>query len=346
MEIGRFMTLTMRPHSLNCYAFSKLWHKCCTIDLRVMDIKTINKQAKGWLYADMLEKPEELALFRQPIDGGLGLYHVQQRALANQINCFLETACNPKFSRNLLHQALFKYYILGEEVQKPDIPPYFKGEFFPAIRRLNDSPLSITKISLKEIYRFLVEEITMSGEGAGQVLRPLRAESASPSVPWDRTWLLARQHMLGPDISSFLFKLLHQILPTAERVARILPNQSPICSRCQVNVPETLEHAFFTCPDSLDSTQVLLTGLRKVIPTLSPANLLTLNFDTNEENHFPLVWSSAVFLSSLWTLRTEKKRVDLVKIRSDMEAKCRLLRESRLTVTSNLLSQIFENTLM
>jgi hypothetical protein len=73
---GRFMPLTMRPHSINCYAFSKLRQKCCTIDLRVMDIKTINKQAKGWLYADMLEKPEEMALFRQPIDGGLGLYHV------------------------------------------------------------------------------------------------------------------------------------------------------------------------------------------------------------------------------------------------------------------------------
>ena len=64
---GIFMPLTMRPHSLNCYRFSKLWHKCCTIDLRVMDIKTINKQAKDWLYADMLEKPEEVALFSRPV---------------------------------------------------------------------------------------------------------------------------------------------------------------------------------------------------------------------------------------------------------------------------------------
>jgi hypothetical protein len=309
-----------------------------------MDITAINTQAKGWLYADMLEKPEEVAMFRQPKDGGLGLYHVQQRALANQINCFLETACNPNFRRNLFHQSLFNYYILGEDIQKSDIPPYFKGEFLPVIRRLHDSPLSLARISVKEIYRFLVEEVTMTGEA--QVLRPLRIESASPSIPWDRTWLLARQHMLGPDICSFLFKLLHQILPTAVRVGRILPNQSPICSRCQTNTPETLEHAFFACPDSLASSQVLLQGLRKFIPNLSTTNLLNLNFDINEEQHFPLVWSTAVFLFSIWNFRVEKKRVELFKIRAEMEAKCRLLRESRLTATSNMLSQIFENTLM
>jgi hypothetical protein len=28
---GKFMPLEMRRHSLNCYAYSKLWHKCFTI---------------------------------------------------------------------------------------------------------------------------------------------------------------------------------------------------------------------------------------------------------------------------------------------------------------------------
>ena len=30
---GRFMPLTMRPHSINTYGFSKLWHRCGVIDL-------------------------------------------------------------------------------------------------------------------------------------------------------------------------------------------------------------------------------------------------------------------------------------------------------------------------
>ena len=66
------------------------------------------------------EKTEELALYREPVNGGLGLYHVQQRALANQINCFLETACNPSFRRNQYDLAFYQYFILEESVLKSD----------------------------------------------------------------------------------------------------------------------------------------------------------------------------------------------------------------------------------
>ena len=173
-----------------------------------------------------------------------------------------------------------------------------------------------------------------------QVLKPLRIELALPANQGDRTWHLARQYMLGPHLYSFLFKLLHQILPTAERISRIMPNQSPNCTRCKKNEPETLTHALVTCDENQGVSLILLQGLRKVIPSLSPINMLTLDFETDEQHHFPLVWCTATFLSSLWHLRVEKKKVELIKIRSELEANCRLLRESRLSGTTNLLSQI------
>ena len=72
-----------------------------------------------------------------------------------------------------------------------------------------------------------MEELTMREDQPGnRKLKPLRTELASPQTQWDRVWPLSRQYMLGPHICSFLFKFLHQILPTADRVARILPNQS------------------------------------------------------------------------------------------------------------------------
>ena len=341
---GKFMPLTMRPHSLNCYGFSKLWHRCTAMDLRIGDVSAINKYAKAWLYADLLEKPEELALYRQTKLGGLGLYHVQLRALAHLINSFLETACSPKFRRNLFHQTLFNFYVLEDNTsQPPDIPPYFKGDFFPAIKRIHASPLNVANISLKNIYRFLLEEITMTEDESGsQTLTPLRIELANPANQWDRSWEMARQNMLGPTLTTFLFKLLHQILPTAERVSRILPNQSHFCSRCKSSPPivETLQHAMFDCDDS-KASEVLLLGLKEVIPDLTPTKILTLNFDPPEDYSFPVVWSIAHFLSSLWQLRAEKKQVQLIKIRSDMEASCRLLRESRLHKTNDILTKIF-----
>jgi hypothetical protein len=147
--------------------------------------------------------------------------------------------------------------------------------------------------------------------------------------------------MLGPSLCSFLFKLLHHILPTAERVARILPNKPPTCTRCRLETPETLQHALFDCPDNQGVGNALHRGLKKYLPNLSTKMILTLDYTIEEELQFPIVWTTATFLSTLWQLRVEKKKVELIKIRSEMESSCRLLRESRLAKTTEMLSQIF-----
>ena len=229
---------------------------------------------------------------------------------------------------------------------KPDIPPYFKGDFFPAIRRIHATPLNVANTNLKAIYRFLIEEVTMSEEDTGTgVLKliPLRVETGQPANNWEMVWEMARQSKLEPALATFLFKLLHQILPTAERVSRILPNQSPLCTRCKCNpqAVETLEHAMFECSENNGVSTVLLNGLKTILPDLTPNKVLSLNFLPPEDLNFFFVWSIAYFLSSMWQLRTDKKKVDLIKIRTDMEASIRLLRESRLYQSTAILNLIF-----
>ena len=43
-KAGRFMLLTQRPFSANCYALSKVWFKCAAINLRVQDITAITSK--------------------------------------------------------------------------------------------------------------------------------------------------------------------------------------------------------------------------------------------------------------------------------------------------------------
>ena len=181
----------------------------------------------------------------------------------------------------------------------------------------------------------------MRNELGPQTLKPLRAELSCPENQWNRVWPMARKQMLGPNICSFLFKLLHQILPTAQRISRILPNQSQNCSRCQVESQETLQHALFDCPANYGVGNVLLNGLKKFDPNLSTARIMTLDYDFEEEQHFSIVWTTGNFLFALWKLRVEKKRVELISIRSELEANCRLLRESSLNSITEILSQIF-----
>ena len=91
--------------------------------------------AKSFIYADLLEKPNEITLYRDIKDGGLGLYHIQNRAQASLIATFLQTAYNPTFLRNNYHNALFRYHVLNEPINAPHLPPNFEG----------NSPQSLTK---------------------------------------------------------------------------------------------------------------------------------------------------------------------------------------------------------
>ena len=107
---------------------------------------------------------------------------------------------------------------------------------------------------------------------------------------------------------------------------------------------ESLKHAIFECRNNQNVGTVLLNGIRKYVPNINPSDILNLNFDVQEELDFPLVWCTASFLSALWNLRTEKKRVELIKIRAEMEAQVRLHRESRLIKTTEMISNIFSYT--
>ena len=128
---GKFMPLTMRPCSINNYAFSKVWFRCGSVDLREGDIATINKSVKSWLYADLFEKPSEAVMCRPPAYGGLGVSSVRNKTKAILVKTFLETAVNPKFRHSLLHSTLFRYHVMGDStVPDPGFLPYYQQSFF------------------------------------------------------------------------------------------------------------------------------------------------------------------------------------------------------------------------
>ena len=101
------MSLTLRPHSINLYAYSKLLYRCNYINLKIADVKQFTKYVKSFLYADLLEKPDLLTLFIDNDKGGLGLLCIQTRATAALIFSFLKIAICPDFNRNFYHNILY-----------------------------------------------------------------------------------------------------------------------------------------------------------------------------------------------------------------------------------------------
>ena len=122
---GKFMPLTSRPHSINTYCLSKILFRCSSINLRVCDLTKISSHIKSWIYADQLEKPEEVFLYRSRKLGGLGLVNLQYKALSLMIRNFLETALNPAFQANKYHSALFSWYVDNKrDITCPAPSPY------------------------------------------------------------------------------------------------------------------------------------------------------------------------------------------------------------------------------
>ena len=138
------------------------------------------------------------------------------------------------------------------------------------------------------------------------------------------------QSGLESDNYSFLWKLVHNLLPTQERLHKILPNiTSPSCSICESNETCNLEHSFFSCSHNHNIGRWLLQKVRKQLPQVQPQQVLLLDLNLEANMKLPYIWLIANTLSLISDSRIEKKSVRLPIIRPKREVGIMLLRRKR-----------------
>ena len=332
---GKFMPLTMRSRSINSFVLSKVWFRCSSIDLRVADVVAVNSSIKSWLYGDMFEKPAEMVMCRPLSYGGLGMLSVKYRAQAALIRSFIETAAHPQFRHSLLHKQMFQYHVLGEtSLPNPGFLPYYPESFFKTIKHVHEtSPLNVKTMTTADWTRVLTEDgLTMDQVDNDTVRQflPCRSELASPLNNWQESWYHCRMRGLTSEMMTFNFKLLHNLLPVRERIHQLSPTTSPVCVMCDEATTETLEHALVSCSYNGGAGHVLLTTLQYTIPALSVDQLLLLQFpETNKQDELMMVFLTTATLLEIWSRRLKKEKITEYEIRTTLEAKCSLLRETR-----------------
>ena len=313
------------------------------------DITKINSQVKSWLYQDCFEKPSEITLYRDSRDGGLGLHHVRLRAQALLIRSFIETAANPQFRHSLYHEILFRYHVLGEHtLPDPGLSPYYDKDFFATIRHYHlTCPMNINVMTIKQWYSTLLEDTvlkTETEENSPPTLIPVRAETLSPETDWSESWRLVRRQGLPSDLTAFLFKLVHCLLPTQDRVSRLGGGDGPhpaLCNFCGDDV-ETPVHAFFQCRSSMLTGLSLLGYVQSSVPDLSPEAALRLELGTvlTEEQELATVTLLACGLKYIWDARVEKKQVQTFKMRAEAEARVTILSKTRYHESGNMIIEM------
>ena len=137
---------------------------------------------------------------------------------------------------------------------------------------------------------------------------------------------------LPSSVSSFLFKMLHQLLPTQDRIRRIGVGdmgQPGLCQLCHLQGEDT-SHALFYCHHSLIGAHALLGYIQTRIPNFSVDDALKLRLgEVSEQEEQAVVCTLGTGLMHIWQARLEKKQVYLYKMRAELEAMVSVLRKSR-----------------
>ena len=146
----------------------------------------------------------------------------------------------------------------------------------------------------------------------------------------EEAWRLARIPGLGIDLTGFIFKIVHCLLPTQDRIFRLggTEGYTPgLCKLCSTEV-ETPEHAFFYCNHSRVTGLGLLGYVQAIVPGLTPEAALRLELDIEleEKEELTIITMLACGLKYIWEARLEKKTVYLFKMRAEVEARVSVLR--------------------
>ena len=99
------------------------------------------------------------------------------------------------------------------------------------------------------------------------------------------------------DLSSFLWKMLLDLLCTQERLHKMGASPSPLCKLCKQETG-TLKHELLECSFNENIGQLLLLTIQNQLPSMTPESLLHLglsNIDADME--LPTTLLAAVTLS-------------------------------------------------
>ena len=230
-----------------------------------------------------------------------------------------------------------------------DTPPYYGKNFFALLLHYHeDSPLNITILSTSQWYQLLLEDqvlMSPATESSPPCLLPVRCETLYPGADWSSAWRLVRTRGLQSNISSFLLKLLHLLLPTQARVLRLGADRNNAAGHCLLcgAEGEDLLHAFFSCPSTSAAGLATLGWAQTLVPNLSQECALRLEIidpelDYDEELAITSILGTG--LCYIWEARLKKKRVESYEVRAELEALVSLLRRTRHNGAGDIIAMV------
>ena len=143
----------------------------------------------------------------------------------------------------------------------------------------------------------------------------------------EQTWTPAVTPGLPSDQTTFLWQMLHDILPTRERLS--MPDiSSPTCDLCTMEAEDNIQHALLQCSFNSANSLILRT-IQTILPNAQPSQVVLLQLPVEEDLRLPITFLISSCLSQVWQSRKLKKPGPLTSIRANSEAGVQILRKIR-----------------
>ena len=185
---------------------------------------------------------------------------------------------------------------------------YLTEDIFTIIRRVKDSS-SLNIITMKDMAwtRLLTEKyitmLNLPGDESRTFI-PCRSETASPTTDWEASWANCRQPGMSPELTSFLWRMIHNLLSTQERLSRMGAVLTAQCKMQGCVQDGSLQHELLHCSKNYGIGNLLVNCLQTIVSDIQPAAILRLEFrDLGEDLTLAATWITAIVMQHIWKER-------------------------------------------
>ena len=193
-------------------------------------------------------------------------------------------------------------------------------------------------MSTREWYLYLMEKkvFKVTAEDGSQENVLCRIERKHPDYDWESLWVKLRLPGLSSNVVSFVWKMVHDILTTEERINATLGNIPATCRYGGENEQVANQiHCLFNCSLTYVIGQWLLKTVRIYGP-ISENDILRFNVPNNSA----LIWTIATTLHYSWSERVRHKAVDPPSFKAYLEAELLLMKETKYRRLANEISMM------
>ena len=148
---------------------------------------------------------------------------------------------------------------------------------------------------------------------------------------WADIWFLAKIKGISNQARTFMWRLLHNLLPSEQRLFRLKKTQSPRYILCLENLEDDIwQHSFSLCSFSNPAMEWMMKVIQSMDPTITKEKSIFLQIEPiNKDNTLPCVWIISETLQYIWARRRSREPIDVVCMKASLEAKCHMLQQTK-----------------